>query len=64
MPRYELTQRRKAQQDAARSWELPAGSRVGAIFAILLVTIRRLIASDPACLTGVLRWDGQWIACL
>ena len=28
MPRFELTQRRKAQKDLHRRWELPAGSRV------------------------------------
>jgi DNA invertase Pin-like site-specific DNA recombinase len=28
MPRYEVMQRRKAQKDAQRRWELPPGSRV------------------------------------
>lgn len=28
MPRYEVMQRRKAQKDMQRRWELPAGSRV------------------------------------
>ena len=28
MPRYDVVQRRKAQKDLQRRWELPAGSRV------------------------------------